>query len=266
MLKFCILFLFLISGSVHAKLPLYELGLAGGLAHISDYPGSNQGRTRQIVIPTFRYRGEVFRADKKGTRARFFKTEKTDVDLSFGASFPANSKDNDAREGMSDLHWIGEIGPRLNIELYKDSKNTIELELPIRFAFSTDFNFTQHRGYRFYPQIDFRRKVSEDFKFSFSIKMNWATEGLTDYFYEVSKEDITPDRERFNSKEGYIGSDLSHFISYSSDDIFYILGIKYSNYEGSSNSNSPLFKSKEDTSVFFAINYFFYKSKSLEKN
>lgn len=264
MFKYCGFLLVLISYSVHGKLPLYEWGLAAGSGYLSDYPASEQGRARFIGLPTFRYRGKVFRADKKGTRARFFKTEKTDVDMSFGASFPANSENNDAREGMKDLDWLGEIGPRLNLMIYKDPKNTIEIELPVRFVFSTDFSFTKHRGYRFYPQIDFRRKVNENFKFSFSIKMNWATEELSDYFYQVSKQDITSKRAAYNAKPGYIGSDLSYFISYNSDDIFYILGAKYGNYEGSANTNSPLYKAKEDISVFFGLSYFFYKSKELE--
>jgi outer membrane protein len=266
MFKFYFLFLCLISTSVHAKLPLYELGLASGIGFTSDYPGSEQGRIQKIILPTFRYRGEVFRADKKGTRARFFKTETTDIDLSFGASFPANSKDNDARRGMEDLHWLGEIGPRLNVELYKDDKNTIELELPIRFVFSTDFDFTKNRGYRFYPQIDFRRKVSEDFKYSLSVKMNWATEGLTDYFYEVSGQDINSRREKYNAKPGYVGANLSYFISYTSENTFYILGVKYSNYNNSANTDSPLFKVKEDTALFVGLNIFFFKSKKLENN
>lgn len=244
--------------------PLYEVGFLTGAGFISDYPGSNQGRVRNIVFPTFIYRGSFLRSDDKGTRARFYKTDKMDIDLSFGASFPANSKDNDAREGMSDLDWLGEIGPRLNIEVYKNDDITIEIELPTRFVFSTDFKFTKRRGYRFYPQIDIRKKINSKFKTNLSFKMNWASEELTDYFYEVGPNDILSSRSRYNAKGGYMGRDISANINYRSERLFVILGVRYSNFENSANENSPLFKSKEDTSFFLGLNYFFYQSEKKE--
>ena len=249
------------SFSIQAKLPLYELGLAGGGGYIFDYPAANQGRMKYIAIPTGKYRGQIFRNDRKGTRARFFKNEFLDIDLSFSASFPANSENNDARKGMQDLDWLGEIGPRLNIDAFHSKKFRIEVELPLRYVFSTDFNFTKQRGFRFYPQIDLTKYINHRFKINLSFKMNWATEQLTDYFYEVPQADVTQSRKRFNAKSGYVGGDISTFFSYNQDDIFYIIGMAYRNFSNSANQNSPLFKSKENTTFFIAFNYFFFKSK-----
>lgn len=259
---FLLILPFLIS-VVQANLPLYEVGIAGGGGYLSDYPASNQGRIRTIFLPTVLYRGEIFKNDRKGTRALFFESEYTSIDLSIGASFPANSKYNEARNGMDDLDWLGELGPRLNVDLYKKNSWLVEVEFPVRFVFSTDFEFTKKRGYRFYPQLDIRKKLNKNYQINFSLKMNWATESLNDYFYEVDGSDINPNRERYNAKAGYVGSYLSTFLTYKTDKFYIIGGAQYGNYENSSNQNSPLYKSKEDTAVYMALNYFFYQSKEL---
>src|SRR6185436_15659446 len=72
--------------------PLYELGVAGGLGELPDYPGSNQKRIRYLALPYFIYRGKVFRSDQKeGMRARFIQNEDIDLDMSAAGSFPATS-------------------------------------------------------------------------------------------------------------------------------------------------------------------------------
>ncbi len=251
--------LVLFPGLLMAK-PLYEYGLGAGTGYLSDYPAADQGRIRTIVLPTFIYRGKVFRSDKKGPRARLLEGKTYNIDLSFGASFPTSDEENDTREGMDDLDWLGEIGPRLNFKLWHTQDATIQLELPVRFVFSTDFEFTKHRGYRFYPQIEYEKYLSEKVRFALSYKMNWATEELNDYFYEVSGSDITAERSAFDAKGGYIGKDITANIKYKYGQLFYILGIGYSNYENSTNENSPLHKADDNLSFFLAFNYFFYQS------
>ncbi len=266
LMKFIILvILFFSTQYTYAQLPLYEIGMAAGAGYISDYPAADQGRTRAIAFPSFKYRGKLFRSDKKGTRARFFKNETIDVDLSFGASFPANSEDNKAREGMEDLDWLGEIGPRINATLLETKKHSIELEIPFRYVFSTDFDFTKHRGYRFVPQIDYKYRFLEKYTLNLSFKYGYANEKLNDYFYEVDGRDITTERPRYNAKEGHISLDQSAFLIYESEKIFYLFGLRFSNYANSNNTNSPLHRVNQDTAIFFAFNYFFYQSKEKEE-
>ena len=243
------------------KKPLYEIGIAAGAGYISDYPGADQGRWRYIALPSFAYRGNIIRQDKRRTRARFFKSERLDIDLSFGASFPANSKDNKAREGMSDLDWLGEMGPRVNISFFEDDLHRLELELPVRAVASTDFKFTRQRGFRFYPQLDYTIKLNDKFRINTSLKMNWGSEELTDYFYEVTPQDATLEREEFDAKAGYLGSAVSVSTYYRYQKLFYGLGLRYSRFDNATNETSPLFQRTEDLTVFFAFNYFFYQSK-----
>ncbi len=260
-MKLFLLLLVFIPAVGKANKPLYEFGAAMGMGYVRDYPGADQGRWRYIGVPSFIYRGHILRNDQRGTRARFFKNEKLDLDLSFGASFPANSKDNKAREGMDDLDWLAEVGPRINIKLLQTSTQTLRLELPIRFVFSTDFAFTQQRGQRFYPQIDLDQRIDDEYRLNLSFKMNWATEDLTDYFYQVEQKDVTLDRPEFDAKSGYVGSAVSLSLFYNDGRLLYGAGSRYSRFDGSTNQNSPLFKDKEALTVFFFFNYFFYQSK-----
>src|SRR3990167_666880 len=83
-----------LTATAHAQeqgLPLWELGVfAGGLSSPA-YPASTERSTRALVLPTFIYRGEVFRSDRGGVGARLLRTEDTELDLGFAASLPASS-------------------------------------------------------------------------------------------------------------------------------------------------------------------------------
>lgn len=253
----------LIPITTQAKKPLYEIGFASGTGGVPDYPASDQSKNRSIALPTFLYRGEIFRQDRKGSRARLFKNDSIDIDLSFGAAFNANSNNNDAREGMEDLDWLIEIGPRVNYTIYKTDNSFVEFELPFRFVTSTNGQFTRERGQHITPQIDYRNKFHPYFSYSFSFKLNYGSEVLNDYFYQVEKKDVTAERESYNAKAGYVSNSTSGNLIFSKDDLFIIVGATYATYNNSSNQNSPLFKSENSTSLYIAFNYFFFKSKEL---
>ena len=114
-------------------LPLWELGVfAGGLSSPA-YPASSERSTRALVLPTFIYRGEVFRSDRGGVGARLLRTEDTELDIGFAASLPASSQDIPARQGMTDLGTLIEFGPRLKGTLARPSAGSrLRYELPLR--------------------------------------------------------------------------------------------------------------------------------------
>ena len=258
---FLIAFYYLIFFNSAQGVPLYEHGVAAGSGFVYDYPAADQGRMRYLIVPSFRYRGKKFRSDRRGTRANFFKLPAGTLDLSFGAAFPASSENNSARKGMDDLDWLGEIGPRLNYFLADNEKYQIQLEIPLRFVFSTDFDFTKTRGQRFVPQIDLEYSLSKYLRASISFKLNWATEGLHDYFYEVADSDVTSDRERYNAKGGFLGSTISTGMIYRDEKSLIVLGVSYNNFNSSVNDDSPLYRVRENIATFVAFNYFYFQSK-----
>ncbi len=261
----CIIFLFPLIGFTKTKTkPLYEIGIAGGTGFVSDYPASNQGRYRSIFVPNFVYRGKVIKANDGGTKARFIKTGKLIFDISLGASLPSNSKDNEARDGMDDLDWLAEIGPRIIYRFIENPEHILQLEFPYRFVYSTDFSHTEYKGYRFATELDYTNKsFSEDIKTFMSIGIQFGSEKLHDNFYEVAPSDVTSNRERFNAKGGYIGSYVSTGFLIPFESAKYFIGLYYSNYSGNANQDGPLFKSSENYSFFVGLSYFFYKSDEL---
>ncbi len=244
--------------------PLYEVGVASGVAFVPDYPAAEEGNIRSLTVPSFVYRGFIFRRDRRGTRARLFKSQYSDIDISIGGAFNANSSDNKARKGMDDLDWLYEIGPRLNYDIVQHKLISVELEFPLRLVSSTDGQFTRERGFRFSPRLDLTHRVHREHFIGVGLRVNYATETLNDYFYEVQEKDVTDTREEFDAKAGYIGSDLSLNYIYRKKHLLFITGIRHSRFDGSTNENSPLFRSKETTSLFMAFNYFFYQSKRFE--
>ena len=113
------------------KKALYELGFGGAAFWGADYPASDEYRWNALAVPYFAYRGEVLRMDREeGLRALFAEEKKWEFDVSLGAAFPANSKDNEAREGMNDLSWIGEVGPQLPYYFLRDPIHLFRLSIP----------------------------------------------------------------------------------------------------------------------------------------
>ena len=264
--RYIILFLILLmSNNAFTKnLPRYEFGIFGGAGSIEDYPSADHSSFRYLLFPAFIYRGDVVRTDRGGASANFFKTESLLMDLSFGASFPASSKNNEAREGMSDLDWLGEIGPRLTLTIIKSDDRTLKIMLPVRYVFSTNFKHTQERGYRLSPQLSYRFKNSaliDNQAFFASIAFNTGSQLLQDYFFSVAEEFKTEERKSYRAKSGYMGTNIFAGSAFSIKDLTVFTGIQYKNYKGSANQNSPLFKREENMTFILGFSYFFHKSK-----
>ena len=211
------------------------------------------------------YRGFVFRSDERGTRARFFKTKNFDIDLSFGAALPARSEENVARKNMDDLDTLLEIGPRMNYLILSKNSHILELELPLRGVFSTDFNFTKQRGVRLSPSISYRYEFNQNFQITSVIRLNYGTEGLHDYFYEVKRKDITEFRPAYNAKGGFLGRSLNLFSIYNKNNLAYVIGARFSTFYDATNSSSSLFRTNRNSSVYIGFNYFYHQSKKTTK-
>ena len=85
--------------------------VAGG-AYLPDYPASDQNHLKFVGLPYFVYRGELVRSDREGTRAKLWESAYANIELSAAASFATESKDDVARQGMPNLDYLLEIGPR----------------------------------------------------------------------------------------------------------------------------------------------------------
>lgn len=95
-------------------LPLWELGVVIGAGYAPDYPAADEYSARILPLPYFVYRGKVFRSEESGLlRGRIVQTARVEFDVSVAGAVDTKSHQNDARRGMPDLDWMGQIGPRL---------------------------------------------------------------------------------------------------------------------------------------------------------
>ena len=132
----------LLQGANLVKPSLYELGFAFIDAFVPDYPASDESRNHSYILPVGRYRGSVFKSDDEGTRAEFYTDKNLRLNLSFSGSLPARSENNEAREGMSDLDFLVELGPRVQISLLPaKSSSLFFFEIPLRFMSSVNTSF-----------------------------------------------------------------------------------------------------------------------------
>ncbi len=244
--------------------PLFELGLAGGGGYLPDYPAAGQNHFNGIVLPFPVYRGDVFRADGKGLRGRLVHSRDFEFDISLGGSLDADSDDNDARRGMPDLDHLVELGPRLQWTVARAARwAKIDLELPLRAVFSTDFSSVDHQGFLIEPQLAYQHAnlFESGTKLKLGLSLVFADEDLHDFFYQVDPQFVTPNRPAFDAEAGYLGSRLRLSLLrpfgrrlklFAAGDI--------NSHHGAANEDSPLFREKLTYGVGLGLIWSFYQS------
>ena len=229
--------------------PLFELGVAGGGGYLPDYPAAGQSHFQGIVLPYVAYRGTYLRSDEKGIlRGRIFRSERIELDLSLSGSFAAESDDNDARRGLPDLDYLGEIGPRLQIVLVRAARDAkIDFELPVRAVLSTDFSDLRYRGVLAAPQIAYQHDdfAGRGIELKLGLTASFATTELTEYFYEVEPRFASPSRPAFAVRAGYIGTGLQlSGLQPLGPRWRLFVAVRGDSHHGAANQRSPLFRER----------------------
>lgn len=150
---------------------------------------------------------------------------------------------------MPDLDALFEIGPQVEFVLVeRPNGDSLSLKLPVRFVFSSDLSDVKDRGVVVQPRLSYDRKTlfgAEDLSATLSFGPSFASERLMDYFYEVEPQFATPERPAYEAAGGYLGSDLALSLTHDVSRRFSIfVGAEFSYYGGTTNDDSPLFRSK----------------------
>lgn len=246
--------------------PFFELGVVVGAAFLPDYPAAAQNHLQPVALPYFALRGDRIRSDERGLlRGSLLKSDRFEFDVSLDGAFPADSSENDARKGMEDLDWMGEAGPRLQITLVKAARDAkVDLEIPLRAVFSTDFRSLSGRGFSFEPALAYQNVnfLMPRLEVKLSASATFATEDLMDYFYEVPPANVTATRPRFNAKGGYLGSTLNLTLTKPVSRRFRLIAIARGDFHhGAENDQSPLFRDKTTFGGGIALIWSFFQSK-----
>jgi outer membrane scaffolding protein for murein synthesis (MipA/OmpV family) len=168
---------------------------------------------------------------------------------------------------MPDLDYLGELGPRLQITLAKAARDAkIDLELPLRAVFSTDFSSIMHRGYVFNPELAYQHEdfLKDGLRVKLSIAASFADAGLMDYFYGVAPKFATAARPAYVAKSGYLGSQIAFRLLKPLSKRIKIFGrAAIGLHHGASNDASPLYRDDVTYSAGLGLSYSFWQSEQM---
>lgn len=254
------------TGARAEQLPLWEAGAGVSVIDFPDYRGSAERRTWVLPFPYLVYRGEFLKADERRVRGLFFKTESVELDSSINGTVPVKSSENTARQGMPDLDPTLEIGPSLNFSLLRsaDRKSTLELRLPARAVFASDFSYVDFVGWVFQPTLNVDTRDLPGlpgWKLGLLGGPVYSDGRYNRYFYAVDPAFATANRPAYSPGGGYGGAQFITALSKRYRD-FWVGGFaKWDTLSGAVFADSPLVTSRHNWSGGVAIAWMIGESK-----
>jgi outer membrane scaffolding protein for murein synthesis (MipA/OmpV family) len=251
--------------AVCAEKPLWELGAGLALLQMPDYRGSDKNRLYVLPYPYFIYRGDVLKIDRERISGRIFKTDRLVLDFSFFGQVPVKSSDNDARRGMPDLDPTVEAGPSLNIMLLDNRQDDykLNLTLPVRAGFSTNFSSLRHEGWVFSPRLVFEKNdliPKTGVKLGISFGPIFADSAYNGYYYSVEPVYASASRPAYSAGAGYSGSSLTLGLNKEYKQLVFNIFVSADFLHGAVIEDSPLVKTKYSAMSGFTVSWIFRKS------
>lgn len=248
-----------------AEKPLWEIGAGLALLQMPDYRGSDKNRLYLLPYPYFIYRGDVLKIDRERITGRLFKTDRLVLDFSFFGQVPVKSSDNDARRGMPDLDPTFEAGPSLNITLLDNRQEDykLNLTLPIRTGFSTDFYSLRHEGWIFSPRLVFEKNdviPKTGINLGISLGPIFADSAYNRYYYSVEPAYAGASRPAYYARGGYSGSALTLGMNKAYKQLVFNIFVSADFLHGAVIEDSPLVKTRSSVMSGFSVSWIFRKS------
>ena len=228
--------------------PLWEAGLGIGALRFPDYRGSDESKIYPVPVPYFVYRGEFLKADRDGVRGLLFDRRYAELSISVNGTIPVDSEDNAARRGMSDLKPTFEIGPSLDVHVWRSSDERLKLDLvmPLRLPVTIESS-PKSIGWVFSPRLnlDIRNVAGLDgWDFGIGAGPIYADQKFHDYFYSVDARFATPERPQFEADGGYSGMHVLASLSKRFPGYWIGAYVRYDSLSGAAFEDSPLVKSR----------------------
>ena len=250
------------------KDPLWEVGLVTAAFSGPAYPAADDETTAAFLSPFVVYRGDIFSVGDEGAlRALAFANDTVELDVSLGASLPADSEDDADREGMPDLDFLFEIGPQLIWHAahndFKRWRGAFDIKLRARSVISL-VDFDTH-GFLFEPTFvyELKSKTRRHLSWQADIELLYGNKRLNRYFYEVADGFARASRPQYDADSGYMGAEIGVGLSYPvNEKLRFFVGGNVELYNGAANQDSPLFKQDVAYSGGMVLVYSFYESEA----
>lgn len=230
------------------QVPLWEFGLGVGVLAFADYRGADTGEVYPLPVPYFIYRGRILRADRNGVRGRLFNREFVELNISLNATTPVRSTATPARRGMPNLKSTVEIGPSLDLHLWRaaEGRARLDLRLPLRTALTVS-STPDTIGFFFAPRVNIDLlDVAGHSGWNLGMLAGplFADRRYHAYFYDVAPLYATPGRPAYTARGGYSGSQALVSLSRRSPTYWVGLFARYDVLNGAAFADSPLVRSK----------------------
>lgn len=270
LILFAMLFQGLSQPAAAGTVPQWELGAGVVGLVLPDYRGSDEVHSYLLPVPYIIYRLEWIKADRTGIHSKLLRREGAEVNLSLSASPPVRSKNNRAREGMSDLDPIVEFGPSLDIHLWRGDGGRFKLDVraPVRAAFTVE-SHPRDVGVSLSPTLNFdvARIGGRPWQLGLLAGPIFATRRQHQYFYGVSESEARPDRPAYEAHGGYAGLQFLVALSRRFEKAWIGAYARYDTLRGAVFEDSPLVRRDYYVSAGFAIAWIpFQSSRMIERD
>jgi outer membrane scaffolding protein for murein synthesis (MipA/OmpV family) len=245
--------------------PLWEFGLGAGAIAFPDYRGSDEMRAYPVPVPYFVYRGPIFKADRDGVRTQLFDRKHAELSISVNATVPVDSEDNAARRGMPDLKPTVELGPSLELHLWRSTDEAVRLDMvmPLRLPVTIESS-PQSLQWTFAPRlnVDIDDVAGQPgWDFGAGVGPVFAADRFHDYYYSVPARFATAERPEYDAQRGYSGMQVVAALSKRFPKYWFGAFVRYDWLAGAVFDDSPLMRSEHSLSGGFGIAWMISESK-----
>ncbi|HZO21352.1 MAG TPA: MipA/OmpV family protein [Steroidobacteraceae bacterium] len=224
--------------------PLWEFGLGVGTVVFEDYRGADTTHAYVLPLPYLYYRGKFLQSDRNGIRGRLFDQDWIELNISLNATTPVRR--NAARAGMPDLRPTFEIGPSLDMHLWKSASQKVKFDvrIPLRKAFTFEAP-PRAIGWVFAPNasVDVADLAGlQGWYFGALAGPLFADRRYHDYFYTVAPQYATAERPAFQASGGYAGTQVLASLSKRYPAYWVGAYVRHDSLAGAVFESSPLVK------------------------
>jgi len=224
--------------------PLWDFGLGVGSVVFMDYRGADTTHAYVLPIAYFYYRGKFLQADRNGVRGRLFNQDRVELNISMNATAPVRR--NAARAGMPDLRPTIEIGPSLDLHLWRseDRKVKFDVRLPVRESFTVQA-VPRAIGWQFTPHaaLDIDDVAGlPGWSLGLLTGPLFADRQFNNYFYTVAPQFASAERPAYQAHGGYAGTQVLAALTKRYPSFWVGAYVRHDSLAGASFEASPLVK------------------------
>lgn len=245
--------------------PLWELGLGPAMLVLRDYRGASSSHAYPLPLVYFVYRGKYLRSDRDGLKGKIFDEKLVELHISLSATPPVRNAA--ARSGMPGLRSTVEIGPELDVRLWRSAEERVKLDLlaAARSALTIQAK-PQVVGWILDPHLTLDVDSPgglTGWKLGLLTGPLFATRHYNDYYYTVAPQYATAQRPAYEASAGFSGTQMVMSLSKRFPRYWTGAYVRYDTLSGASFAASPLVQRNSYWSAGFAVAWMIGRSSRL---